>query len=365
MSSTSKTPAALAPSHQVADQLRQYIRSGDYHIGQQLENEHTLAKNFGVNRTTIRKALKILQEERIISRQQGHGTFVTNPTYAQTLGAKVSLLGAMVWDKEYYFGTILNSVFSRAAARGYVLTTVLSTPESEFQSIDTFIKSGVKGLILTPKNTSIDTYKKLQKENIPVVLLDSLLPAVNEDFVSVNDRQGTYIAAEHLIGLGHTKLGYVGNHDTNDIPCQPDRLEGFRNACIHHHLEIRPEWHIEGDSNNADDYMPKLRRVIGQSNRPTAFVCFSDIWALRVIQVAREFGLRVPDDLSVTGFDNSEQSRNTDVPLTTISPEPDEMGVLLTDLLIEKIEKPQPRPKRTILVTPQLIMRKSTAKPSI
>jgi DNA-binding LacI/PurR family transcriptional regulator len=114
----------------------------------------------------------------------------------------------------------------------------------------------------------------------------------------------------------------------------------------------------------SDDYLPKLRKLLEQANRPTAIVAFSDIWAIRVIQVAREFGLRVPDDLSVTGFDNSELSRTNDVSLTTVSVEPDELGQAVVDLLIEKIENPQPRPKRSILITPRLITRASTAKPS-
>jgi GntR family transcriptional regulator of arabinose operon len=365
LDNSTETPAILTLSSIAAGKLRKDIHSGRYKIGQRLANEHDLADNFGVNRGTIRKALKILEEERLIARLHGQGTFVTNPTYAQTAGTKVSLIGAMVWEKEYYFGAILNGAFSRSASRGYVLTTASNTSENlETNNIGASIKSGIRGMLLAPRSHSLNTYKRLVEANIPVVMLDTILPSIKEDFVSVNDLQGIAMATEHLIELGHTRIGYIGSDDNYDLPCTPNRLEGFLGTCMRHKIETPDMWRIEV-SGDLDTYLPKLHNLLGQSNRPTAIVAYSDIWAVRIIQVARELGLRVPHDLSVTGFDDSEASRNNSVPLTTISPEPDEIGTTIIDLLIEKIENPRPRPKRSILITPRLVVRESTAKPCI
>lgn len=357
----------MTPSSMAAEKLRKDIHSGRYKIGQRLANEHELASNFSVNRGTIRKALKILQEERLIARRQGHGTFVTNPTYAQPTGTAVSLIGAMSWDKEYYFGDILSEAFLRSVSRGYMLTTTLnSTSDIESRNAEAFIKSGVRGLIISPKAHSIGTYKRFIEAGIPVVMLDSTLPDVNEDFVSIDDRMGMYMATRHLIELGHTRIGYVGNENfQNDFPCGPDRMEGFKVACMRNNIEVPQNMYVLSDVMDESDYAPKLRNLLSQSNRPTALVTFGDIWAIRVIQVARELGLQVPQDLSVTGFDDSKISRNNSVPLTTISPMPEEVGATIIDLLIEKIENSRPRPKRSILITPRLIVRESTAKPSV
>src|SRR5512137_1967585 len=147
------SPAVMTPSSVAAEKLRKDIRNGRYSIGQKLANEHALADTFGVNRGTIRKALKMLEEERLIARRQGHGTFVTNPSSAKMEGTKVSLIGAMTWDKEYYFGAILSGAFSRSVSRGYVLSTALNaSPEMESRNLEAFLKTGIKGLILTPKS---------------------------------------------------------------------------------------------------------------------------------------------------------------------------------------------------------------------
>ncbi|MHB0946215.1 MAG: GntR family transcriptional regulator [Sedimentisphaerales bacterium] len=356
----------MTPSSAAAEKLRKDIHSGHYKIGQRLANEHELASTFGVNRGTIRKALKILQEERLIARRQGHGTFVTNPTYAQPSGTAVSLLGAMSWDKEYYFCDILSEAFLRSISRGYMLTTTLNaTNDIESRNAEALMKSGIRGLIISPKPHSIGTYRRFTEAGIPVVMLDSTLPNVDEDFVSVNDRMGSYMATRHLVELGHASIGYVGNENfKNDFPCGPDRLEGFNLACAQHNIEVPQNWYVQSDVMVESDYLPKLRSLLGQSNHPTAIVAFSDIWAIQVIRVARELGLKVPQDLSITGFDDSEVSRTNSIPLTTVSPEPDEIGKTIIDLLVEKIENPQPRPKRSILITPRLVVRESTAKPS-
>ncbi|MHB9070968.1 MAG: GntR family transcriptional regulator [Sedimentisphaerales bacterium] len=360
LDNSTETPAIMTLSSMAAEKLRKDIHSGHYKIGQRLANEHKLASNFGVNRGTIRKALKILEEERLIARRHGHGTFVTNPTYAQTTGTAVSLIGAMVWENENYIGAILNGAFSRSASRGYMLTTASnSSGNVESYNSDAFIKSGIRGIILTPRRHSVNTYKRLVEANIPVVMLDTILSGTKEDFVSVNNLQGIEMATEHLIELGHTKIGYVGSNDKNDIPCTPSRLEGFLGTCARHNIETPDTWRIEV----GETYLPQFHSLLSQPNRPTAIVAHCDIWAVRIIQVARELGLKVPQDLSVTGFDDSEVSRTNSIPLTTVSPEPDEIGTTIIDLLIEKIENPRPRPKRSILITPRLVVRESTAKP--
>jgi GntR family transcriptional regulator, arabinose operon transcriptional repressor len=361
LSNLSERPQMMTPSSAVAEKLRKDIRNGNYSLGQKLASEHELANHLGVNRTTIRKALKILQEERLIARQQGHGTFVTNSSYARTVGTQVALIGAMVWEKEYYFGTILNGAFSRSASRGYVLTTASNTNEEvETYNTEVLINSKVQGLVLTPRQYSLNSYKRFVSANIPVVMLDSILPGVKEDFVSVNNQQGSEMVTEHLIELGHTRIAYIGGIDPNDVPCRPDRLAGFLNACAQYNIKVPQDWYT---GIPYEDHAPWLRTLLGQADRPTAIVAYSDVWALRVIKVAQELGLKVPDDLSVTGFDNSELSRNGDIPLTSISPEPTELGTIITDFLIEKIENPQSRSKRSILITPRLITRASTAKP--
>jgi len=360
-----RMPEMVLPSHVAAAKLREEIRRGRYAAGDRLSSEPLLAKKFGVNRGTIRKALTILQKERLIARQRGHGTFVSSPTFGQGAGANVSMIGVMVWEKEYYFGAIIQEASGYSTSRGYMLTTCSNvTAETEDLGVNAFIKNGILGIVLAPnlRNSSSGAYKRLIEKNIPVVIIDSLIPGVNEDFVSIDDQQGTYLATQHLIELGHTKIGYVGHNVHTNVPSQPERLAGFLNACKQSNITVPENWQVE-TSFDAEDYLPKLRSFLGQEPRPTAIVTFNDMWAVRVIQVARELHLRVPEDISVTGFDNSSESKNYDIPITTVNPEPGAVGITAVDLLISKIEGKHPDFKRKILINPTLVVRKSTTPP--
>jgi GntR family transcriptional regulator, arabinose operon transcriptional repressor len=352
----------LSLANQAASRLREEIRGGKYAVGQRLMDEHALARQFGISRGTVRQALKVLREERLIVRQQGRGTFVTNPTCGPLVDTKTALLGIMVYEKEYYFGKVIHGASSRAASRGFMLVTGSNTTSGE-ESLctDAFLRSAVRGVAITPQvHGTMENYDRLLEAHIPLVLLDRILPDRQEDFVSVDDYQGTYMAARYLIGLGHTKLAYLGHTYVGDFPSQPKRLQGFIDACEQARLPVPPSWQVIA---NEESYPALLDEVLATSERPTAFVAFNDAYAIRVINAAKKRQIKVPEELSVIGFDNSALSQDYDIPLTSVHPEYDEIGKVLADMLIDKIEASGPRPKRSILITPRLVVRKSTAPP--
>ena len=356
------TVEIMRPAARAAAILRQEIREGVYGIGQRLAEERALAERFNLSRGTIRQALKTLEQERLIIRQQGRGTFVANPSYAPAgAAAGAALIAAMVWEKEFYFGAILRAASSQSAMRGYMLTTGSNlTAEEEERHVEAFIKNGVRGLIMTPRpKQSSATHETLRAAGIPVVMLDVMLPGTEEDFVSVDNRRGTVLATRHMLELGHRRLAYLGTNNPDDIPCRPERLGGFLDACGEAGIEVPRPWRLELAE---DAYQAPLRSVLKGKDRPTAFVTYNDDCALRVIVTARELGLKVPADLSVSGFDDTSVARNCDVPITTIHPEFREVGIEAVNLLVEKMETPRERSTVNILVTPKLVARQSTGK---
>jgi len=356
----SETSQLLSLAEKVASVLRDQIRQGEYAAGERLQNERELSRRFEVSRGTVRQALKLLESERLVIRQQGRGTFVCGPAYAPVRGNKASLIAAMVYEKEYYFGGVLSAASSQAATRGYMLTTGSNmTEELESRHLEAFINSGVCGVVLVPKvEHSQKAYDRLVAENIPVVLLDTTVTDREEDFVRVDNQQGIYLATRHLIDLGHRRIGYIGHARPENVAGQWDRLSGFLKTCKQAGIDVPEDWRMQITD---DDFQPALRTILRQQDGPTAIVAYNDIWAVRVIRTARDMGIRVPEDLSVTGFDDSALARNYDIPVTSVHPEPSELGAAAVDLLIEKIEKPRTRPKRSILILPHLEVRQSTA----
>ena len=347
----------------VAHILRERIRSGEYAVGDSIENERELAKTLGVSRESIRKALTILETERLIVRHQGRGTFVTDSMYAPAKETQHAFIGILASKKEHFFELPVQAASIQCANRGYTLAT--GSNESKGQEdmhIQSFLRNGVSGVVVVPwPHYSSKNYQRLIEADIPVVLFDSLIPNISEDFVGTDNRMGIFIAVKHLVELGHTEIGYIGHNNSLDIPIKLDRLRGFVETCGHFGIAVDDSWIIETDE---EHYAERLQEVFKAESRPSAFVAYNDTWAIRVIGVARGLGIRIPEQLSVTGFDDTVLARNYDIPITSVNPEYTELGRSIVNLLIEKIENPIIRPKRSILVSPSLTIRKSTAKVS-
>lgn len=360
--SKSATFDIVSPGAKAAQVLRQEIREGRYSVGERLANERTLAERFNVSRGTIRKAMKMLETERLIARQQGRGTFVANPTFGPTPGStQNALLGAIVSDKVDYFAALLRAASSQATLRGYVLTTGANVdPEEESQHVEVLMRSGTRGVLMTPRPFSLASYLRLREAHLPIVLVDARLPDIDEDFVSVDDRQGTFQATMHLIKLGHRRLAYVGHPHAYDIPCRPDRLGGFLDACSTAGIAVRDDFVVELDLAGSSE---KVATLLSSPQRPTGVVAFNDDRAVIVANAARAIGLEIPKDISIVGFDNGPGARLYEVPLTSVDAECREIGIASANLLIDKIDNPRKRPTLSVRVMPRLVIRESCSKP--
>lgn len=356
-----ETDNIMSPSSIAVSILRKEIKSGKYPIGQRLSNERLLGAQFNISRGTVRKILDILEQERLVVRQQGRGTFVATPSSTSLDKKDVSMIGILVYMKEIYFNKIVDRACVHAANNGFMITIGLNaTANAETEHVKAFINHGVQGVIIAPMLHSQVAYKSLTENNIPVVMIDTMLPDVIEDFVSVDNRQGTFLATKHLVELGHSRISYVGHNNPNNLPCKRERIAGFEAACERFGIKLNEDSVIELDDAM---YKPGLEALLKKPNRPTAVVTFNDDWARRIVLVAKNMGLKVPEDISVTGFDDASFSKFFEVPLTTVRPDFDEIGTKAINLLIERINSPKASSKVTILISPTLVIRESTTHP--
>lgn len=361
MPSQKRDTELISPAGQVASELREHIRSGNYRVGQRLDNERRLASAYGISRGTVRQALKILEQERLIIRQQGRGTFVADAAYAGNATENATILAIMVYEKEYYFGGVLQSAAVHATERGFLLTTGSNTDhDSELSHVEAFISGAVKGVILAPRpEHSIHAYDILVAHQIPVVILDAPIPDRTEDMVRIDNVRGAQLATRHLIELGHRRLAYIGHEHPEQFEPQWERFSGFLATCRCNHIHVPDSWCLHIEQDGIDSAMEKL---LDRPDRPTGIVAYNDIWAVGVIKACQKMGIRVPDQLSVTGFDNSTLAKKFEPAITTISTEPAEQGLIAVDALIDKINQSRNRPKQTITIQPRLIPARSTAE---
>jgi DNA-binding LacI/PurR family transcriptional regulator len=192
----------------------------------------------------------------------------------------------------------------------------------------------------------------------PIVLVD-IIHSGRSDVITTDNQMGICQAFDHLYALGHRKIGFVGY-------CQGvigfvERFNTFKWKMAEHGLSVVPEWIYEGP-NRIGQAEVDVSRILQLPERPTAFVCANDVVALGVIRAAARLGIRIPDQLSVVGFDDDESAALVTPPLTTVRTPIAEIGRQSVRQLMLQIQHPTPPGSRgaSVRLTPELVVREST-----
>lgn len=225
--------------------------------------------------------------------------------------------------------------------------------------LDKLIARGSSGVLFNLSELTASQYAWLDQHRIPYVLIDPVLePPPGVVSVGAANWQGGVTATEHLLALGHERIAVIAGHQRK--MCSSARVAGYRSALASAGIRHRPEYvrHAGFDESVARRRMLDL---LDLREPPTAvFVC-SDRMALGVYEALAERGLRVPDDVSVVGFDDLPESRWASPALTTVRQPLAEMAATALHLLVRMMEGDRPEGTRTELST-RLVQRASTAR---
>jgi LacI family transcriptional regulator len=197
-----------------------------------------------------------------------------------------------------------------------------------------------------------------QQQNIPIAVVDRYTADLNIDFVVSDNVLGGWLATTHLFGLGHKKVGCIAG--TPKHTPNADRLIGYRKALEDakavkdESLIIRSNFQFEGG------YQAALS-LLSQDNRPTAIFACNDLMAIGAMRAAIDIGFRIPEDLSLIGYDDIQITKYTNPQLTTIAQPMFNMGSRAAEILIERIHNPD-IPLRKKVFEPNLVVRGSTSK---
>lgn len=193
----------------------------------------------------------------------------------------------------------------------------------------------------------------------PVVAVDAHTGSSGMPTVASDNLKGAIVATEHLIGLGHRRIGFLAGRP--DLESAQLREQGYRQALSAAGIAVDPELVLVGGYTAADAAEP-ARQLLQMDDPPTAIFAANDLSAIETIEVAQALGLRVPDDVSVVGFDNVPESALIDPSLTTIDQSIQQMGFEAVRLLIALIEDPSRPPEHVTLPT-ELVVRQSSGPP--
>jgi DNA-binding LacI/PurR family transcriptional regulator len=216
---------------------------------------------------------------------------------------------------------------------------------------------GLLVISLTPADIDVERWRSA---GIPVVLVDTHHPALPR--IVVDDVLGGYRAAQHLLELGHRQIAFVGDpiHTAFNFTSSQDRLAGLQQALAERGIAWRPEYHQTGE-HGQEPARALTHQLLALDDPPTAVFAASDTQALGVMQAAREVGIRVPEDLSVIGFDDIEIAGYLN--LTTIHQPLFESGYRGINLLLQSMEMVDGAAPREELAV-ELVIRNTTAPPA-
>lgn len=260
----------------------------------------------------------------------------------------------------FYTRIFLGTEFEARDGEYYILLTTVNSEFKENDQLPRFVLDhSVDGIIVAGKVPEL-FFQKLSKYKLPIVLVDYLSPQENYPVVLIDNIQGGIIATEHLIQLGHKNIAFIGG-DINH-PSISERLTGYKQALEKNNIKENSKLiHITSPYPDRQNGYDAAKKIFTSSKKVTAVFACNDAMAIGVMHYLKDNGLRIPDDVSVIGFDDVEADLLLDPPLTTIRVPKIELGVEALRFIISLIKNKQENAKK-ILVPVELIIRKSTTK---
>ena len=358
------------------------IKDGRYAPGDRLPTEAELTEIYGVSRITAARAMQELEKGLYITRRQKRGSFVREYFGAQSEGRAGEARIAVVLQFERNIGLgIMFGAQSAGSSNAYFTTFhhTENNPKNERAILEKLLQAGdVAGLVLSPCSTheNLDILSRFQLKRIPIVFLDRAVDGIEAPLVTSDNEGGMREVTAHLLAAGHRRIAYFPYFPAMSFTVQR-RFAGFCRAFLENGYAIPNEYLFVLSSGlgarltlspmfEAADFCERYIRYAIEyyetlGAMPTAVVCANDITADCFIRVLRERGYRVPEDISVTGFDNLSFHGEA-AGITTAEQDWHNFGAIAVDHIVSMIGGREVSPV-TLLKT-RYIEKETTAAPN-
>ena len=286
--------------------------------------------------------------------------FVPNGLARHLRSGNSRTLGLIVPDvANPFFTEVARGVEDAASKRDYAVFLCNSDESAtkEDRYINILIEQQVRGVLITPTDVKSDRLDAMRERGIAVTLVDREIKGRKQCSVSVDDIHGGQLGIEYLTGLGHTDIAWVCGPDS--IPQVADRGAGVAKAAKFAGAKVET---IRVSLMNTTQGEEAAKKILALKTIPTAIFCANDLLALGVMRTLRENKLRIPEQVSVLGYDDIEFAASAAVPLSSISQPAYQMGVTAADLLLNECEEAETHEHQQIRFQPQLVERASTGK---
>jgi len=274
---------------------------------------------------------------------------------------KTHTIGFVVPGLQPFFAEILEGVQSVARKKGYstVLCNTDYDPKQEEAYVVNLLERRVDGVIFTSGVMRDEHILKLKEEGIPIVLIEKFMESSDIPAIVIDNFSAAKKAVKHLLGLGYKNIGYI-SAPLELVPLR-ERFEGYKQALLESQIPYDPSIvYIEKTIKKEDlrSGYKIMEKILHQGNFPRAFFIVSDTLAIGAIKAIKDFGMRVPADIAIVGFDDIDIASFSDPPLTTMAQPKYEMGVKGMEMLIKVMNGIKLR-KREVRLDVKIVIRGS------
>ncbi len=325
-----------------------------------------IAERLDVSRVTVSKALRghpdistdMTKRVRKVASQLGY----TPNIFARSLSSKRSHMIGLIIPKiaHVFFSQVIEGVYDTAFENQYetILTVSQENEEREKKHLQTLVAMRVDGIIISISQETRDEerFKWIRKMGIPLVFVDRCPEPPPSGFSSVmaDDHGGAFQATEHAIQIGYRKLGFIGGNPAVNIG--KHRIRGFEDALKEYRITKNPEWIIHGGFGKDDGYNG-LKQMYQQGPLPEFVLSATYPVALGIYEAARDLGIRIPDDLDIICFGDSDVGRFLNPPISAVRQPTREIGIRAVQILLENIAGHDVTREHHVILPTQLVVR--------
>ena len=332
----------------LAEVIRQYIQENKLKRHDMLPPERRMAEMFEVNHLTLRKALRLLEQEKRIYKEPSRGNFVGSRANS---GKGRHLVGLLFPDHEIFYYNIFAELEERLSAAGLhpVVHLTHNSRKKEEDILDFVQEQEFAALLAVPNPVCAEKYASL---NLPLICFDVCLPESVAPHVVSDDYNGAAMAARHLLSLGHTAIAHIGSMYDRTAEL---RRNGLIDTLQKHGIALPPSYLKAKEPTRQWGYAAAAE-LFAMPNPPTAILCGNDTIAAGVRRYCFEHNINVPKQCSLIGFGDTSVAEDLD--LTSVSQHTDKIAMALWSLLRRKLDGDDV-PQETMIPT-SLILRNST-----
>jgi GntR family transcriptional regulator, arabinose operon transcriptional repressor len=339
---------------QLHNQLRHLILSGRWASGSRIPSENEITSHLKISRSTVRLAFQQAEIEGLIERAAGRGTFVAQ-LISKDIKRRLIAFLTCSFDAENHL-LMLNGAEQEGRARGYqIVFSNAKNQEEEFEILQRLKDEDIAGILLWANARASQSQEpnviRYQQVKVPIVLMDRTIYGLDRDCVTSDNYGGAQALMRHLVDLGHQNIVFLSHFEMEILPVM-ERYRAYCDVLAESGLSSIEPWIIgqpgievsashalQSSLNPKNPILQQIRNYMSNAQpRPTAIFAVNDYLAVLASRAMKQLELRIPDVVSIAGFDDTDLAAHLEVPLTTVAQDPFTIGKRAAQRLIDRIE---------------------------